>query len=136
MADFSERYPDNAPGKYYVDNTCLDCAACRENAPTLFARNDAGGYYYVSRQPRSPEEFLQARDALEGCPCESIGDDGDLHDWSIPTNASASEGSPGREKRSCPHCAGHDTKRADRPPDQVFPRVNHSVPKKPWWKFW
>ena len=34
------------------------------------------GHAYVSRQPASPEEEEQCIEALEGCPVEAIGDDG------------------------------------------------------------
>jgi hypothetical protein len=30
---FSERLPQNVPGKFYVTEQCLDCAHCREIAP-------------------------------------------------------------------------------------------------------
>src|SRR5205085_12058975 len=47
MADVANRYPENVPGKYYVDNQCIDCDLCRETAPNNFTRNDDGGYSYV-----------------------------------------------------------------------------------------
>ena len=77
MADLKERVPDNVPGKYYVDSTCIDCDACREMAPRNFVRNEDEGYSYVSKQPETPEEEEQCKDALEGCPVESIGKNGE-----------------------------------------------------------
>jgi ferredoxin len=77
MADKSNRLPDNAPGKWYVDNTCIDCDACRQVAPNNFARNEEAGYSYVSKQPENEEEEKQCQEAMEGCPVESIGNDGD-----------------------------------------------------------
>ena len=38
MADPESRLSDNVPGKYYVDDQCIDCDACRETAPDFFAR--------------------------------------------------------------------------------------------------
>lgn len=76
MADKTLKYPDNAEGKFYVDNTCIDCDACRQMAPDNFARNDDGGYSFLVKQPESPEEEQQCIEALEGCPVEAIGQDG------------------------------------------------------------
>jgi ferredoxin len=76
MADVANRYPENLPGKYYVDNQCIDCDLCRETAPSNFGRNDDGGYSYVFKQPTSPEEEKLCKEAMEGCPVEAIGDNG------------------------------------------------------------
>ncbi|QSR86833.1 ferredoxin [Candidatus Methylacidiphilum infernorum] len=78
MADRINKYPDNVFGKYYVDSQCIDCDLCRETAPANFKRNDEGGHSYVYKQPETPEEEEQCREAKEGCPVEAIGDDGDL----------------------------------------------------------
>lgn len=75
MADKSNRLPDNAPGKWYVDNTCIDCDACRQVAPNNFNRNEEAGYSYVSKQPENDEELQQCQEAKEACPVEAIGDD-------------------------------------------------------------
>jgi 4Fe-4S single cluster domain of Ferredoxin I len=36
MADVANKYPENAPGKFYVDEQCIDCDLCRETAPANF----------------------------------------------------------------------------------------------------
>ncbi|MGZ5426499.1 MAG: 4Fe-4S domain-containing protein, partial [Thermoanaerobaculia bacterium] len=36
MARLAERLPENAPGDFYVDRTCIDCATCRQMAPEVF----------------------------------------------------------------------------------------------------
>jgi ferredoxin len=77
MADPTDKLAENAPGKYYVDSTCIDCDACREMAPENFARSDDNGYSYVSKQPVGEDEDEQCQDAMEGCPVEAIGDDGE-----------------------------------------------------------
>ena len=77
MADKTNRLPDNATGKWYVDNTCIDCDACRQVAPNNFSRNEEAGYSYVSKQPENEEELQQCQEAKEACPVECIGDDGD-----------------------------------------------------------
>lgn len=77
MADKSEKWPENVTGKFYVDEQCIDCDLCRETAPDYFERNEDGGYSYVSRQPDSDDGVEQCMEALEGCPVDAIGDDGD-----------------------------------------------------------
>ena len=76
MAAFTNRYPDNVAGKFYVDDQCIDCDLCRETAPNNFTRNEDGGYSYVFKQPTSPEEETLCKEAMEGCPVEAIGNDG------------------------------------------------------------
>ena len=76
MADTANRYPENIPGSYYVDNQCIDCDLCRETAPASFKRNDDGGYSFVYKQPETPEEQKLAKEAMEGCPVEAIGCNG------------------------------------------------------------
>lgn len=75
MATITERIPQNAPGRFYVDLTCIDCDQCRATAPDFFHRNADIGMSVVCRQPRTLDEFQQAREALAGCPTESIGED-------------------------------------------------------------
>ncbi len=77
MADVANRYPENLPGKFYVDNQCIDCDLCRETAPANFTRNDDGGHSYVYKQPLTDEERALCKDALECCPVEAIGSDGE-----------------------------------------------------------
>ncbi len=77
MANKDDRYSDNAPGKFYVDTQCIDCDVCRDTAPSNFTRNDDGGYSYVYKQPDTDEEFEQCKEAMEACPVEAIGDDGE-----------------------------------------------------------
>ena len=77
MADNANRYEQNVTGKFFVDNQCIDCDLCRETAPQNFTRYDDGGYSYVFKQPENDEETAQCREAMEGCPVEAIGEDGD-----------------------------------------------------------
>lgn len=77
MADIENKWSENVGGKFYVDDQCIDCDLCRETAPDFFTRNDDGGYSYVFKQPTTEEEIAQCEEALEGCPVEAIGDDGD-----------------------------------------------------------
>ena len=77
MADMNQKTPENVPGKYYVDNTCIDCDLCRNIAPGTFTRYDEGGYSVVFKQPETPEEIALAEEAKTSCPSETIGNDGE-----------------------------------------------------------
>jgi ferredoxin len=75
MADAANKYSDNAAGKFYVDDQCIDCDLCRETAPENFKRNDDGGLSYVYKQPETPDEEARCEEAMGGCPVEAIGND-------------------------------------------------------------
>ena len=76
MADPEDKVEGQVPGKYYVDANCIDCDVCRETAPNNFEANEDDGFSFVSKQPENDEE-AQCQEALESCPVEAIGDDGD-----------------------------------------------------------
>ena len=76
MADAENKQPENAGGKYYVDDQCIDCDLCRETAPENFTREEDGGYSFVYKQPDNDDESTQCQEAMEGCPVEAIGEDG------------------------------------------------------------
>jgi glyoxylase-like metal-dependent hydrolase (beta-lactamase superfamily II)/ferredoxin len=71
MARVSERLPDNAPGNFFVDSSCIDCDQCRQIAPSVFRAHDDQSIVY--HQPETPEEELRAGMALITCPTASIG---------------------------------------------------------------
>jgi len=77
MADRENKYQDNVGGKFYVDDQCIDCDLCRETAPENFIRNEDGGHSFVFKQPGNQEELDACIEAMEGCPVEAIGDDGE-----------------------------------------------------------
>ena len=56
MADRDDIQPENVEGKYYVDEQCIDCDLCREEAPKNFTRQEEEGYSYVYKQPENEEE--------------------------------------------------------------------------------
>jgi ferredoxin len=76
MAELANKYPENVPGAFYVDDQCIDCDLCRETAPANFTRNDDGGHSYVFKQPENEEEVRLSKEAMEGCPVEAIGSNG------------------------------------------------------------
>ncbi len=77
MADPNDKVHGQAPGRYYVDAQCIDCDLCRETAPENFTRNEEAGFSYVSKQPETPDEEILSKDALENCPVEAIGSNGE-----------------------------------------------------------
>lgn len=77
MADKNDKVPENVPGRFYVDSTCIDCDMCRGIAPDFFKRDDERGYTHVWRQPVTPAEIQLAEEARISCPTDTIGNDGD-----------------------------------------------------------
>jgi glyoxylase-like metal-dependent hydrolase (beta-lactamase superfamily II)/ferredoxin len=68
MADAARKLPGNAPGRWFVDASCIDCDQCRQIAPEVFeARGDAS---VVARQPL---DVRRAALAQVTCPTASIG---------------------------------------------------------------
>lgn len=78
MAEPQNKRPENVPGAYYVDDTCIDCDQCRSVAPDFFTRQDIDGYTYVQRQPITFEEIALAEEGRLACPTDSIGNDGEI----------------------------------------------------------
>lgn len=77
MADKNDKYPQNIKGRYYVDRTCIACDACTTIAPQHFKMHEDDGHAFVNNQPSTPEEEELCKEAMEGCPVESIGTDGE-----------------------------------------------------------
>ncbi len=77
MANVDDRLPENAPGKWYVDSSCIDCDVCRTTAPNNFKQNEDEGYSFVYKQPENDEELALCEEAKAACPVEAIGDDGE-----------------------------------------------------------
>lgn len=71
MADIKKRLPENVPGQFFVDSTCIDCDTCRQLAPETFG--DSGDYAFVYAQPQGEEQKRAAMRALICCPTGSIG---------------------------------------------------------------
>lgn len=78
MADLKNKYPENKTGKFYVDRECIACDACVMTAPKNFGMDENDGHAFVSEQPKTKEEEDLCREAMEGCPVEAIGNDGDV----------------------------------------------------------
>ncbi len=76
MADPKNKYSDNVPGKWYVDNQCILCSLCSEVAPANFKEAEGGDHDFVYKQPENPEEEKLCQEAMQQCPVEAIGNDG------------------------------------------------------------
>ena len=77
MATKDDRVKENVVGKFYVDTQCIDCDLCRTTAPANFKQNEDEGYSYVYKQPETDEEAKLCQEALDECPVEAIGNDGE-----------------------------------------------------------
>jgi glyoxylase-like metal-dependent hydrolase (beta-lactamase superfamily II)/ferredoxin len=71
MASLAKILPENVPGNWFVDSTCIDCDTCRQLAPHVFGESD--GYSVVHEQPQDAEQERAAAQALLACPTGSIG---------------------------------------------------------------
>ncbi|MBF0239005.1 MAG: ferredoxin [SAR324 cluster bacterium] len=77
MADKTRKFEINVSGKYYVDEECIDCNLCSELAPDNFTVNLEDGHDYVYKQPITSEEESNCQEAMESCPVDAIGNDGE-----------------------------------------------------------
>src|ERR1051325_995107 len=84
MANAAVRLPENVPGDFFVDSTCIDCDACRQIAPKIFAED--GDFSIVHHQPENDHDIKRALMALVACPTGSIGT-GEHHDAHIGIDA-------------------------------------------------
>jgi glyoxylase-like metal-dependent hydrolase (beta-lactamase superfamily II)/ferredoxin len=71
MASLQQRLPENVPGDFFVDSTCIDCDTCSQLAPGIF--RDHGDQCSVHHQPETPTDIQRAMMALVSCPTGSIG---------------------------------------------------------------
>jgi ferredoxin len=77
---------DNVGGKaeisgtkvsFYVDMECILCSVCSDAAPNNFRMSDDEDHDICYKQPENDEELEQCYEAMENCPVEAIGDDGE-----------------------------------------------------------
>jgi glyoxylase-like metal-dependent hydrolase (beta-lactamase superfamily II)/ferredoxin len=71
MATREHAVPENVPGAFFVDTTCIDCDTCRQLAPATFG--ETSDFSYVKLQPRDESERAAAVRAVLACPTGSIG---------------------------------------------------------------
>lgn len=71
MASLAKLLPENVPGEFFVDSTCIDCDTCRQLAPHTFG--ETGEFSFVKQQPADNRDTRDALHALVSCPTGSIG---------------------------------------------------------------
>src|ERR1700733_8009309 len=77
MASKGLRLDANVPGPWYVDNACLPCLRCLDEAGpdtenTLLHLSDDESYVFFTKQPQTSDELAAAEAALEVCPQNAI----------------------------------------------------------------
>lgn len=69
----SRRFSENAEGPLYVNDKCINCAACSMFAPSTFVRESTSDtHHIVAKQPSSEREIEESRAALAACPVSAI----------------------------------------------------------------
>jgi ferredoxin len=85
LANKKNKWKDNVGGhvilnnkkiSFYVDRECIICSVCSDCAPKNFKVSDDGDHDIVYKQPVSEEELEECYEAMDNCPVEAIGDDG------------------------------------------------------------
>jgi glyoxylase-like metal-dependent hydrolase (beta-lactamase superfamily II)/ferredoxin len=66
------RLEDNVDGPLYVNDKCINCAACSMMALDVFSRRPGDGAHVVHQQPNTDTEIDDARAALAACPVAAI----------------------------------------------------------------
>ena len=72
-----EKWEDNVHGRFYVDRECIVCSVCSDLAPNNFRLSDDETHDICYKQPENDEEEDNCVEAMESCPVEAIGDDGE-----------------------------------------------------------
>lgn len=77
------KHPENVAGKFYTTDSndmsgqgCISCGLCYSMAPNNFQADDMGAAF-VSKQPIDENEEKLCQDAMDSCPVNSIGNDGE-----------------------------------------------------------
>ena len=74
-----KKHPLNVQGKYYVDyEVCLNHEYCVYEAPHNFKIDENTWCAYTFKQPETPDEENQCKEAMASCPVEAIRDDGEV----------------------------------------------------------
>jgi ferredoxin len=73
MANIDTRRKENKSGEFFVDESCISCAACWKEAPLNFESHPTHTYSYVYRQPLGKSEKEACLRAMRLCPVSAIG---------------------------------------------------------------
>jgi ferredoxin len=77
MAHSMKKTPLNVSGPYYVDCNCICCGICTLIAPLNLFVNLNDEYGYVGKQPENKDEIRAVEKAIQNCPVDAIGNDGE-----------------------------------------------------------
>tara|TARA_R110000851_G_scaffold91748_5_gene200295 strand:+ start:4421 stop:4684 length:264 start_codon:yes stop_codon:yes gene_type:complete len=86
MADSEDKWEDNVNGfsiisgkkvSFFVDRECILCSVCEEVAPKNFRLSDEEDHDICYKQPENEQELEECIEAMECCPVDAIGDNGD-----------------------------------------------------------
>jgi len=77
MAKKEKKLLKNVVGKYYVDDNCSGCELCTITNPDNFKMDHDEVHAYVFKQPDKVEEKNLCQEAMNDCPSDAIGDDGE-----------------------------------------------------------
>lgn len=77
MADKDDKFADNVSGEVHVDEQCIACGSSVNEAEDNFEMKDEQTYAYVYKQAENDTEKDNCLDAMEACPVDAIGDDGE-----------------------------------------------------------
>lgn len=64
-------HPHNAPGRVFVDLTCVECTLCVRACPNVFSK-DARAKAYVHTQPTEETDLAVVEACTRICPSNSI----------------------------------------------------------------
>jgi len=73
MADVANKYAENVPGKFYVDDQCIDCDLCRETGAANFKRNDDGAIPMSINSRRRQRKKALCKEAMEAVRSRRLG---------------------------------------------------------------
>jgi ferredoxin len=71
MADSTKKTPGTVPGPWFVDESCVSCGLCANEAPENFEMGDS--FAFVKKQPSDPDEEAASETAMSSCPVQAIG---------------------------------------------------------------
>ncbi|MGE0761743.1 MAG: ferredoxin [Bdellovibrionales bacterium] len=60
-------------GEYFIDDSCISCAACWKEAPKNVSSHPVHTYAYICKQPENNSERDVCDRALKVCPVNAIG---------------------------------------------------------------
>ena len=70
----ARKIPENADGRFYVDEKCINCSLCSEIARDIFSTNHEEGFEYVKKQPHNDEEIRLVQEVMRLCPASAVQD--------------------------------------------------------------